>query len=225
MFPYNHTYDPFSPSRYGYEGPSYGGRSDSQYLQALAEEEAARRQYAQALREQESARNRAARARLARQTYENPFYDAYLGDEDDYGFGYPSQRTSFPGSYLSPQEQRALLLERQQQEQQRRLELLEREREKERQRIKALEEERRRQLLLEEERRRRIMLEEEERQRKRDMMRRRREEEDFSRRNARQENAFSPLDELLGLRPRFMQPETVRYSRYIDCTSPLTSTL
>lgn len=217
MFPYNYTYDPYSPSRYGYGAPSYGGRSDSQYLQALAEEEAARRQYAEALREQENARNRAARARLARQAYENPYFDAYLGDEDDSGYGYPNQRTaypSYPGSYLSPEEQRALLRERQQleqqrREQQRRIEMLEREREKERQRIRALEEERRRQLL-EEERRRRVMLEEEERQRRREMERRRREEEDFLRRNSSQDEAFSPLDELFGFRPsRFMQPETV----------------
>lgn len=220
MYPYHYGYDtPVSAPRYGYGVPSYS-RPDSQYLQALAEEEAARRQYQQALREQENARNRAARARLARQAYESPAHDSYLADEDDYGYRYapPAARSSYPTfsdmPYLSPHEQRALLQERQRleqqaREQQMRIEALERERERERQRIRALEEERKRRLL-EEERRRRIMLEEEERQRLREEERRRREEEEYLRRHPSQTSAFSPLEELLGFRPsRFMQPETV----------------
>ncbi len=62
----------FPTSYFPYGAPTYSyTRPDSDYFQALAEEEAARRQYADALRAQEEARNRAARARLARQAYES----------------------------------------------------------------------------------------------------------------------------------------------------------
>ena len=220
MYPYYHSYDlPASTPRYVYSPPSAYGRPDTTYLQALAEEEAARRQYQQALREQENARSRAARARLARQVFESPYespsYDSYLADDDDYSYGYGPRvgRAAYSPysdhSHLSAQEQRAYLQERQRLEQQRRLEALEREREKERQRVIALEEERRRRLL-EEERRRRIMLEEEERQRRREEDRQRRQEEEFLRRQP-SATTFSPFDELLGFRPsRFMPTEMVR---------------
>ncbi|GJE92889.1 hypothetical protein PsYK624_090470 [Phanerochaete sordida] len=237
MFPYTYDYEPSMP-QYAYGMPSYRSRRDSQYLQAFAEEEAARRQYEQALRQQEEARNRAARARLARQVYEQPSYNSYLAndDDDDYGYlgtaprttrrGYPAY-TDYP--YLTAQEQRALLQERQRmeaerREQQRRLEALERERELERQRIRALEEERKRRLL-EEERRRRIMLEEEERQRRREEERLRREEEEYLRRASPQTaSPFLPLEELLGLRPsRSLEPE-LNNSRRARTMSPANRT-
>lgn len=220
MYPYTYNYDPTGTPQYVYDAPAYRARSDPQYLQVLAEEEAARRQYVQALREQEEARNRAARARLARQTFEQPSYDSYLADEDDYGYsaGPRVARGSYPAytdyPYLTPQEQRALLQERQRTEQQRRgqqrrIEAIERERELERRRIRALEEERKK--LLEEERRRRIMLEEEERQRRRSEERRLREEEEYLKRQTPPATAaFLPLEELLGFRPsRSLQPEMV----------------
>ena len=236
MYPYTYGYEPINTPQYVYGVPSYRARNDPQYLQVLAEEESARRQYEQALREQEEARNRAARARLARQAFEHPSYDSYLADEDDYPYrssprlaaprrGYPAYG-DYP--YLSPQEQRALLqerqrLEQQRLEQQRRIEALERERELERQRIRALEEERKRRLL-EEERRRRIMLEEEERQRRREEERRRREEEEYLRRHPEETAAaFLPLEELLGLRPsRSLQPEMVSRSLPLHVSHTLT---
>ncbi|EKM52673.1 uncharacterized protein PHACADRAFT_198720 [Phanerochaete carnosa HHB-10118-sp] len=234
MYPSTFNYEPISMPQYAY-GTPYHSRNDRQYLQTLAEEAAARRQYEQALREQEEARTRAARARLARQTFGNPSYDSYLDDDNDdeydYGLG-PSSRTArsgysaYPGhSYLTPQEQHALIQERQRMEQQRReqrrrIEAIEREREMERQRTRVLEEERKRRLL-EEERRRRIMLEEEERQRRREEERRRREEEEYFRQSSAQTTpAFFPLEELLGLRPsRSLQPE-VNASRRARTMSP-----
>lgn len=195
------------PRYFPYGGaPTYSyGRPNSDYFQALAEEEAARRQYAAALRAEEEARNRAARARLARQAYETE-HNAYLSDEDEdtydgysvptYGYGYPSRRRSARG-YPSN-------LDRQ------RLAALELERERERERLRALEERERRRRIKEEEeeqRRRRKLLEEEEQrlqlQREAEERERQRLEQELLRRQeeSRESSPLSPFEEFFGLRP------------------------
>lgn len=204
MFPTSY----FPSNNYGTPTYSYGGHADSDYLQALAEEDAARRQYADALRAQEEARNRAARARLARQAYESS-HNSYLpdDDEDDYGsygvpgYGYPSRRRSAYGYPSSLDRQRMAALEMERERERERMRLVEEERER-RRRMMALEEER--------ERRRRRMLEEEEERRMRMQLQReaeererRRLEQEFLRRQqqAREPTPISPLEELFGLRP------------------------
>lgn len=215
---FSSNYFPYSAPSYTYGGPTYGtpsygfGRPESEYLRAIAEEDAARRQYTDALRAQEEARSRAARARLARQAYESS-HNSYISDEEEddgpfAGYGYPARRLPTYG-YPSP-----AALERQ------RLAALDRERERERERIRALEEEReRRRRLLEEERRRRMLLEEEERrlQSEAEEQERRRLEQELLRRRASASNGLSPLEQLLGLRPAYAtQPfgETVCVLRH-----------
>ncbi|KAI0688014.1 hypothetical protein BC835DRAFT_340371 [Cytidiella melzeri] len=204
---------------------SYGGQSD--YLQALAEEEAARRQYAEATRAQEEARSRAARARLARQAYESA-HSSYLSDEDDAddmlggfarpgdGFGYPSRRQSAYGYPSIFDRQRAAALERERERERETLRLVEEERERRRRQLMELEEERRRRRLLEEEERRRFQLQREAEERER-----RRLEEDLLRRQQQSRESMFPLEDLFGLRlPRTAQSQDTPFSRRSRTMSP-----
>jgi hypothetical protein len=231
----------FSSNYFPYSTPtySYGGRPDSDYLQALAEEEAARRQYADALRAQDEARNRAARARLARQAYELS-HNSYLSDDDDdayggyaspgFGYGHPSRRRPSYGYPTNLERQRLAALERERERE--RLRFMEEERERRRQMMEIEEERRRRRVLEEEERRIQLQREAEERERMRLEQELLRRQQQSRQQQSRQQPAMSPLEELFGLRPPRMaqsksqesvctiSPRTSSYVELIDLHYP-----
>ncbi|EED82003.1 predicted protein [Postia placenta Mad-698-R] len=92
MFGYNPYGDYSNPYAYSRAAPVYS--PDQDYLQALADERAAREQYFAARRAQEEARERAARARAARQAYAP--YNSYYFDDDD---GTHEDNDSYDGAY------------------------------------------------------------------------------------------------------------------------------
>ncbi|OSX55807.1 hypothetical protein POSPLADRAFT_1076704, partial [Postia placenta MAD-698-R-SB12] len=162
MFGYNPYGDYSNPYAYSRAAPVYS--PDQDYLQALADERAAREQYFAARRAQEEVRERAARARAARQAY-TPYNSYYFDDDgthednDSYDGAYSASPYGSYGYGMSPAARQRRVMA----EQQRRREQLEREQERlrleeERRKLaqerRAMKEERMRQLLADEQRRR-----------------------------------------------------------------------
>lgn len=196
--------------------PSFSSPYDG-YVQALAEEQAARDQYLNALQQQREAQDRVARARLARQAYDRSPYNSYLSSSDDEAFvtGSSLQSPYSNSTYepniplsrgldsygISPHHQRRALFE-----DQRRQEYQELQRAREKERLMQLVEEERRKQFVEEELRRRIREEERQRRVREEESRRKILEEERARAEQQQlrQQRLGELEQLyrdLGFRP------------------------